>query len=57
MPSSFTSSFWRINVLTSVLSRVALAAVPGAGLVVSVLVPVVAYVVTQRKIDLRLTID
>lgn len=43
--------------LTSVLSRVALAAVPGAGLVVSVLVPVVAYVVTQRKIDLRLTID
>jgi Na+/H+-dicarboxylate symporter len=42
-------------VLTSVLSRVALAAVPGAGLVVSVLV--VAYVVTQRKIDLRLTID
>ncbi|WP_374409340.1 hypothetical protein [Hydrogenophaga sp.] len=43
--------------LASVLSRVALAAVPGAGPVVSVLVPVVAYVVTQRRIDFRLTID
>ena len=41
----------------SLLSRVALAAVPGAGPVVSVLVPVVAYVVTQRRIDFRLTID
>lgn len=43
--------------LTSLLSRVGLAAVPGLGPVVSVLVPVVAYVVTQRKVDVRLIID
>ena len=46
--------------LTSVLSRVALAAVPGAGPLVSVLLPIVAEAVittvAQRKIDIHVSI-
>lgn len=46
--------------LTSVLSRLTLASVPGAGPLVSVLVPIVAEAVVttiaQRKIDIHVSI-
>lgn len=46
--------------LTSVLSRLGLAAVPGAGPLVSILVPVLAEAVVtaiaQRKIDIHVSI-
>ena len=46
--------------LTSVLSRVGLAAIPGAGPIVAILVPVLAKAVVttiaQRKIDIHVSI-
>lgn len=42
--------------LSTLLSRTAVAALPAAGPLVSVLVPVLAYLMTQRKLDIRISI-
>lgn len=41
--------------LSTVLSRLALSAVPGVGPLAYVLLPALAYVVTQRKVEINLS--
>lgn len=43
--------------LSTVLSRLALSAVPGIGPVAYVLLPALVYVVTQRKVEINVSVS